>query len=94
MLSALSVTLKLQNINSLINVLRPELCIKILFSSALTLHPPWPPILISVLFRPGFLQALGCSFFTLRVFMDFILYITYTQFLAGFFHNALQGNDQ
>ena len=37
--------------------------IKILFSSTLALHHPWLPILISVLFHPGFFQVLGRSFF-------------------------------
>ena len=37
--------------------------IKILFSSALTLHRPWPPILISVLFHPGlFFKFLAVPF--------------------------------
>ena len=36
------------------NVLRPELwLLKFLFPSAVTLHRPWPPILISILFYPG-----------------------------------------
>ena len=37
--------------------------IKILFSSAQTLHWPWLPILISVLFHPGLFLVLGRSFF-------------------------------
>ena len=50
--------------------------IKILFSSALTLHRPWPPILISVLFHPGLFQVLGRSFLTLGVFeLDFISFL-------------------
>ena len=53
--------------------------IKILFSSALAPHWPWPPILISVLFHPG--KFLAAPFFILRVFWDYIyniyIYIYY-----------------
>ena len=40
--------------------------IKILFASALTLHWPWPFILISVLSHPGLFKVLGRSFFYTR----------------------------
>ena len=43
--------------------------IKTLFPSAITLHRPWPPILISHLFYPGLFLVLGRSFFTVRVFL-------------------------
>ena len=50
--------------------------IKILFSSAQTLHRPWPPILISVLFHPGLFKVLARSFFyTQGVFvLDIYIY--------------------
>ena len=43
--------------------------IKILFWSAVALHRPWPPILISFLFYPSLFLVLGHSFFTARVFL-------------------------
>ena len=43
--------------------------IKTLFPSAVTLHRPWPPILISHLFYSGLFLVLDCSFFTARVFL-------------------------
>ena len=43
--------------------------IKVLFPSAVTLHRPWLPILISHLFYPGLFLVLGRSFFTARVFL-------------------------
>ena len=49
--------------------------IKILFSSALTLHRPWPPILISDLFHPSlFLSSWPLLFYTQGVFeLDILL---------------------
>ena len=43
--------------------------LKILFWSAVALHRPWLPILISFLFYPSLFLVLGRSFFTARVFL-------------------------
>ena len=64
--------------------------VKILFPSAVTLHRPWLPILIS-LFSQAFL-VLGLSFFTARVFLveiSSLLFYMYMQNIGDCFIRVL-----